>query len=346
MKRILVLILVIYFLAAPVNATQFIAPEVTPSGETYMPDETENLGEGLLYIVKAAMKTLYPSFNEALRCCTAVVAMCILLALLSNLATGIHRILIVLGIVIVTLMLMQSANSLILLGVNVLGELSQYGKLLLPVMTAALAAQGSVTQSGVLYSTTAIFNTILATVSTSVLIPLVYILLCMSVVCGINDRQLLKNVKSSLKNIVVWGLKATLYIFTGYITITGVVSGVTDKTMLKATKLTISGMVPVIGGILSDASEALLISAGVMKNAAGIYGILAVIAIVISPFLRIGIQYLMLKITAGFCHTVGTEQIASVVMDFSDVMGIILALISTMSIILLISIICFMRGAT
>ena len=74
-------------------------------------------------------------------------------------------------------------------------------------------------------------------------------------------------------------MKIVLYAFTGYIGFTGVVSGTTDAMAMKAAKLTISGAVPVVGGILSDASEAVLVSAGIMKNAAGVYGILAVLAI-------------------------------------------------------------------
>lgn len=80
-----------------------------------------------------------------------------------------------------------------------------------------------------------------------------------------------------VKNVVSWSLKTILTVFTTYMTVTGVVSGTTDAAALKATKVTISSVVPVVGGILSDASEAVLVSAGLMKNAAGIYGILAVL---------------------------------------------------------------------
>jgi len=92
-------------------------------------------------------------------------------------------------------------------------------------------------------------------------------------------EEALKKLADLLKWLMTWGLKIILYLFTGYIGLTGVVSGTTDAAAMKAAKLTVSGMIPVVGGILSDASEAVLIGADAAKNAVGIYGMLAVLAI-------------------------------------------------------------------
>ena len=127
-------------------------------------------------------------------------------------------------------------------------------------------------------------------------------------------------------------------------TITGVVSGATDATTLKATKLTISGAVPVVGGILSDASEAVIVSAGVLKSAAGIYGLIAILAIWIGPFMRIGIHYIMLKFTASICDILGSCKTTELLKDFSSAMGLLLAMVGTQCLLLLISTVCFMKG--
>ena len=139
-------------------------------------------------------------------------------------------------------------------------------------------------------------------------------------------------------------LKTVLYIFTGYISITGVISGTVDASALKATKLTISGIVPVIGKVLADTSETILVSAGIMKNAAGVYGVLAIIAVFIGPFLEIGIQYLLLKLTGAVCNIFGNKQTVTLINNFSTGMGIILAMIGTVCVLLLISLVCFMKG--
>jgi stage III sporulation protein AE len=81
-----------------------------------------------------------------------------------------------------------------------------------------------------------------------------------------------------------------------------------------------------------------------VKNAVGVYGLIAVAAIAVGPFLRIGVQYLLLKLTAAFCGVFGSKKCSDLVGDFSSAMGILLAMTGAVCLILLISLICFMKG--
>jgi stage III sporulation protein AE len=139
-------------------------------------------------------------------------------------------------------------------------------------------------------------------------------------------------------------LRIALYIITGYLSVTGVIGGATDQITLKATKLTISGMVPVIGNIMADASETILVSAAVVKNAVGVYGLWSAVAIGIGPFLNIGVQYLSLKATQSICTLCGSKQIPNLIGDFASAMGLLLAMTGTMCLLILISTVCFMKG--
>jgi stage III sporulation protein AE len=211
-------------------------------------------------------------------------------------------------------------------------------------MTSALAAQGGVTASAALYAGTALFDTILCSLLTQLLIPAVYIYLTLSVACSATGEALLKKLSGFVKWLSVWILKTVLYVFTGYMGITGVVSGTTDAATLKAAKITISGVVPVVGGILSDASETVLVSAGLMKNSAGVYGILACLSVFLGPFLRIAVHYWVLKITAVLCGVLSEGAVSSLAEDFSAAMGLLLAMTASVCVLLLVSTVCFMKG--
>ena len=247
------------------------------------------------------------------------------------------------GVITATLLL-GSANSLIHLAADTVRQMSDYGKILLPVMTSAMAAQGGITGSTALYTGTAAFDALLSSMIASLLIPMVYIYLALATANGALGEDLMKKLRDFVKWLVTWSLKTILYVFTGYMTITNVVSGTADQAAVKAAKLTISGAVPVVGGILSDASEAILVSAGVIRNAAGIYGLLAVIAIVIEPFLRIGVHYLLLKLTGSVCGVFAGKKISELINDFSAAMGLLLAMTGTVCLLLLISTVCFFKG--
>lgn len=345
MRRLVVALALVCAISVPASAAGFTAPEAPPEAHKLMPAETESFGEGLWHVITAAMEELQPSYAEALRVCVAIVAAALLTGLIGDIAVNVKPVITLIGTVTIGIILFQPMRALIRLGVETVVQISQYGRLLLPVMTGALAAQGAVTKSGALYLSTAFIDAILSSSVAEYLAPLVYLFLCVSVACNLFNQPLLLQIRKFIKWLMTWGLKIVLYVFTGYITISGVVSGTADAAMLKATKLTISGMVPLVGNILSDASEAVLVSAGIMKNAVGVYGLLVVIALWIGPFLQMGIQYLMLKVTSGITEMFGTKEMAGLVKDFSDAMGMILAMTGTVCLIFLISTICFMKGA-
>jgi stage III sporulation protein AE len=346
MKNLLILMIMMIVIAVPASAIDFTAPPVPNSVEQFFPEETENFGNSLIQIIREAIHALHPSLREAFGVCLRLVSAALLTGLVKEISVGMNWPIDLIGTVFTGLTLLQPTQSMIRLGADTVREISQYGNLLLPVMTGAMAAQGAVTKSGALYTATAFFDMLLSKAISNLMVPLVYCYICISIAVSLFRQTILNDIHKFVKGMISWSLKSTLYIFTGYISITGVVGGTTDATLLKATKLTISGMVPVVGGILSDASEAILVSASLMKNAAGIYGLLAVIVIWIGPFLRIGVQYLMLKTVSGLCGMFGTKSMARLINDFSVSMGLILAMTGTVCLIFLISTVCFMKGVS
>ena len=342
-KWIIALVLVVCTVTS-VAGMEFTAPEVPESAEQYMPEDQETFAQGLLYILKAAVTKLKPELRDVSRMCLSVIVLTLLLGIFSGFAQGSKTILRLVSSVAIGAVLLNPVNSMISLGANTVTELSEYGKLLLPVMTAAAAAQGGVTSSAALYTGTVFFTSILSFAITKLIIPGVYIFLCLCIANSAFSQEILKKSRDFVKWAITWGLKWVLYIFCGYMSITGVVSGTVDASTLKVTKLTISGMVPVVGKVLSDASETILVSAGLMKNAAGVYGIFAILALCVQPFVEIGALYLLLKFTSAVCGVFAEKSSCDLIRNFSTGMGFVLAMTGTVCLLLLISVVCFMRG--
>lgn len=344
MKKILILILCILLFAAPVSAMEFSAPTVSGEAYTYMPEKSSSFGEDLWYIVKRALTQLTPSISDAIRICVSVFIIVMLISLLKGMPGMPSNAVDLAGTIAVSTTLLLPSNALITLGVQTVESLSEYGKLLLPVMTAAMAAEGGTASSAALYTGTVVFDAILITGITKFLVPVLYAFLALSIAKAAIDEQILGDLQAFFKWLVTWLLKTSIYLITGYLGITGVVSGSVDAAALKATKLAVSSAVPVVGKIISDASETILVSAGVMKNAAGTYGLLAILATWIGPFLKIGIQYLMLKLTGAICAVFGCKRIVSLMESFCATMGLLVAATGTVCLLILISTVCFMKG--
>lgn len=344
MRKWIILLVLIAFIAMPVSAMEFTAPEAPESAQPYMPEERETFAQGLWYIIKTAVSKLRPELAGSAGICLSLISVVLLISILNSLSESAADSVRLTGAVIMGLLLLQPVNSMIQLGVGTVLEVSEYGKLLIPVMTAAVAAQGGTTSSAALYTGTIFFNSLLTTVISKLIVPAVYIFLCLCVANCAVKQDILKKVQDFIKWLATWCLKIVLYVFTGYISITGVISGTVDASAMKAAKLTLSGVVPVVGGILSDATETILVSAGVMKSAAGVYGIFAVLSICVSPFLRIGVLYLLLKLCVGVCNMFGYKPAVTLIEGFTSGMGLVLAMTGTVCILLLISLVCFMKG--
>lgn len=344
MKKLIFVLLIIFAVAVPANAMEFTAPEVPDSGSKILTEEPETFAQGLWKVISEGVKLVQPALAEAAGVCLSLIAVVLLLSPVQGMPGTSDKVAQLVGAMTIAALLLRSSGSLIKLGAQTVTELSDYGKLLLPVMTAALAAQGGTTASAALYTGTAFFDAVLCALISTVIVPMIYMFLALSAANSAIGEGTLAKLRDFVKWLMTWCLKSVLYVFTGYIGITGVVSGSADAAAVKAAKLTISGMVPVVGGILSDASETILVGAGVMKSAVGVYGLLAILAVWIGPFVKIGVQYLLLKLTGAVCSVFGNKSTTQLISDFSAAMGLLLAMTGTVCLLLLISTVCLMKG--
>ena len=346
MKMLLILLLLSQAMVLPAEALEIVAPEAPVHVSSIMPDSTDNFSEALSQLLRNVLLSLWPELEKGFSNCRMILASMVLAALLNGFSGPVKRISFLFCTMTLSVSLLDQTQSLILLASDTVQQLSSYGKLLWPTMTTALAAQGGTASSVALYIATAAFDTVLTGFISNYLVPLVYIFLVLSIGNSVSCEGALTGFLDLLKRAVTWCLKTILIIFTTYLSITGVVSGATDTVALKATKVTIASTVPLVGGILSDASEAVVVSASVMKNAAGIYGILAVLALFLEPFLSIGVPYLLLKATAALGGVFAPKEISGLIDHFSTALGMLLAMTGASCALLLISLGCFLKGGS
>lgn len=346
MRKWILLLLLLPLVASPVWAAEIEAPTAPEAAQPFMPRNTGAFSDGLWELIGRVLDTGDLGLAEASEIAVRIIGAVMVLSVLSVWKKEDDMLLNLCGAAAVAGVMFSGTNSMILLARDTVESMSAYGKLLLPVMTAALAAEGGFTASTGLYMGTAFFDALLGTLLTAFFVPMIYCFLALSTAWCVCREELLQRIRDLLKTTIAWLLKILLTVYTSYMGITGVVSGTTDTALLKATKVTISGMVPVVGGVLSDASEAVLVGTGVMKNAAGIYGIFAILALFLAPFLRIAIPYLVLKLTAALCCVFGKRGITELIDDFASAMGMLLAITGSMCLLLLISTVCFMKGVS
>jgi len=242
------------------------------------------------------------------------------------------------GVLAITIVSLSSVNTFIGMSATVLQDLSDFSKMLLPTLTATATASGNAASSSAKYAVTVLFIDILLTSMKTVILPLIFSYCAVSVAEAAVGGDTLAGVSNLLKWMIKTALTAFVLVFVVYITVSGVIASAGDAAAVKTTKVVISSL-PVVGGILADAANAVLSGASVLRGAVGVFGVLAVVAICAVPFIKLGINYLLFKFAGGVAATVADARISKLIGAFGTAFGMAMATAGACAVMLFISII-------
>lgn len=361
MKRIVLFIGVLLLLVCPAYAADDMgdwfgvldvwnaAPESASESTNGLSPDTVAGGveKGLSNLMRMATKLSKTALGEGLRVAAGIALIAALCAAVGGLFEGVPvqyvRIAAVLGIAALSLTGLQS---LLEVGKAAMNEMDTYSKALLPSMAAAAAASGQPASAVARQAATALASDLLITLFDRLLVPLLYIYAALITLNAALPQDILRRLAGLVKWLVCGTLTLGVTAFVMYLTVSGAVSGQADRLAARGAKVAISGMVPVVGGIISDASETVLIGAGVIKNSMGVFGMFVVLGILLSPMLTLGARYLIFKLGAALCGTVGDETIAGYVDGLASLYAMLLGIIGAAGFLLLFSIVSCMTLAS
>lgn len=321
--------------AVPEHARQMLADQ--------SPTEDINAAEKLFSIFRQALSESLGTVGKVIKVMLEVLLITVLCQLLDSSQVPYGRQTAALfGTLSIAACCISDVHALIGLGSETVLEISEFSKLLLPVMVSAAAASGSITGAGAVYTLTTAAFTVLVRFCSGLLIPGVYAYLALACADSALEQEKLKRLREFVGWSIEKGLKIMVYTFTGLLTVTGALSGAADTLSLKAAKMTMSGVVPVVGSIISGAAETVFASAAFLKNSIGTYGMLAIFAIFILPFLSIGLSFLLFKLSAALSGILG-GKLVSLLDAVSSAMGYLLAMTGSCALIAMLSCCSFLR---
>ena len=301
------------------------------------------LDESLEVLLDTGISQLDGVFRKALRSGVLILAVVMLQGLASGLLEqGKIQTLSVVpmtGALAITAVAISDVSVLLSLGERTVGNMTDFANILFPAATALAAATGAITGAAVRQMTAMLFADILMNLMNSLLIPMVYAYLAVCISYAAFGNEGLKRVSAFLKWSATILLTVLLMAFVGYLTLSGVVAGHTDAAAIKAARFTLSSTIPVVGGILSDAAETVLVGTGILRGSVGIFGAVTILAICIVPFLQLGVHYLVYKLTAAVSATVTDSRTAGLIDGIGAAFGLILGMTGAGALMLLISLI-------
>ena len=283
-------------------------------------DGSYDTGSALERLWKSVRDSVRRELGENLRAASALVAIAIACALSGSVCSGkaIKEYINIAGCCAAAVSLLGSLDSI--------------------VSQTAAAACGAVGSSAAKYAAVCLALDVLMSLAQQLIIPLVYAYLALALSGSVFPNSLLSNTARVIRWAATTVMTVMTLAFSAYIGMTGLISGSVDAVAIKATRTVISTSLPVVGGLISDASAAVLSAASVIKNSAGVFGLIAVCALCAGPFSLLSVKMLVLKAVAAATDMVPNGRLSSLVASVAAAMGLLLGLLGCCGIMLFISI--------
>lgn len=240
--------------------------------------------------------------------------------------------------ILITTVIMTNFSSIITLTKEAVGNMISFIQLLFPLLMTLMLASGSVVSVNLVQPIILFIINLISNIFQSIIIPIILVGTALAIVSKISDRIQIDKLSKFLKSSSVWVIGILLTIFVGVLSIEGTLGSSVDGITAKTAKAAVSSFIPVVGKVLGDAVDTVIGCSAILKNAIGIVGVIVVIAICITPILKLAIITIIYHLTAALCEPIADSKIVSLITQMADTFKILLAILCSISVMLIIGI--------
>ena len=200
----------------------------------------------------------------------------------------------------------------------------------IPVLTGIMIAAGQTVSAGSYNLIMVGAGNAISLLAANVLVPLMNIFLAVSVVSSVSPNLNLSGLCQSFSKVTKWILGFCMTVFSGLLTLHGLVGSALDSTSARAARFVVSSFVPVVGSALGEALQTINGCVKMLKSGVSAFGLLAGIIV----FLPAILQCLLWQITLYLCAGIGD------IFDLKEITSLLRAAANTISTMLAITICC------
>lgn len=254
-------------------------------------------------------------------------------------AGGVPGYVFIAGALSITAACTGSLNTIIGMGKSAVDEINTFSKALLPTLSVAAAASGAPLSSAAKYAATALFSDVLITTIHSLFFPLVYAYIAVSAADASLENSALGKIADFIKWIMTSGLKIALTVYIAYLSVSGILASSADNLSVKTARFAINGIVPIVGSVIADAAGTVVAGAAIMKNTIGVFGMLTVLSICLTPFLTLAVNYFLFKLSAVVIAPMVENRLSRLVENIGNSFGLVLGMSAASALLVFLSII-------
>ena len=190
------------------------------------------------------------------------------------------------------------------------GNMVGFMEALLPLMLSLLAGVGALTSAALLTPLMLLVVSVTSVIVKDIVLPLLFLTAVLECVNYLSGSYKLSNLTGVLKQAGMMTLGLVLVVFIGIVSIQGIAGSVADGLTLRTAKYATATFIPVVGKMFADTVELVMGASLLLKNAVGIFGVLAITLICALPLIKLISLVVVIKIAGALIQPMGDEKMA------------------------------------
>ena len=205
-----------------------------------------------------------------------------------------------------------------------LGTLARLTETMTPVLASALTLAGGTTSASFLSPLSALCVGLIEKGIAGLGLRLCGVAAAAAIAGGLTQRLRLQRLFSLARFVMRAGIGVVTAAFMGLLWVQGLLGSGRDSVALRAARLAVENLVPMIGGDMSDTMDSLAGSALIVRNAVGVTGLLLLLSACAAPILSLTSTMLSMKLAAAILENAGDRNLTEMTAGFAEVMEMLL----------------------
>lgn len=207
---------------------------------------------------------------------------------------------------------------------------------MLPILITLMLTTGSITSAGVVQPILLLLINFIGNAISNFILPIILISTSLNIVSQISDEIKISKISKFLNSSTIWILGIIMTLFVTVLSLEGSLTQTVDGVTAKTTKAAVSTVIPVVGKILGDATDAVIGCAGILKNAVGFVGIIVIIGICLLPIIKLTILTIIYYLASAICQPIADTKILNLLGSVADTFKTLLAIVFCVTVVLIV----------
>ena len=216
--------------------------------------------------------------------------------------------------------------------------------LLTPIMEVLFLSAGSLTQLSVSTQAVMIFVTTAGNFTAYLLTPMTNLLFTLSTISSICDEAKMNHLTGSLRKWILRLLQLSTIFFSFMLSTQSVLAKSADSLGMKTARFAIGSFIPIAGGVLAETLSTLREGVALLKNAAGIGGILVMVLLLLPDILRLFLTRFTLYLVGTAADLLKLDKFSSLANELHGILELLIGLVLFTALMFVLIIILFTQA--